>query len=257
MSSESTRIALVTGGSAGIGRATAVELARQGIGVIVTYRSRADEGDETVAGIEAVGGRAVTLPLDLNDITGLDAFVERVRQGLAATWGATRLDYLVNNAGVGGPAMFADITEETFDRFHHVLFKGPYFLTQRLLPLLADHGAIVNVGSTSALPNRVTAGYSAYAAQKAAVHAVTAVWAKELAGRGIRVNAVAPGTTRTRIADDAFVKQPELLPVIAQGVALGRVGEPEDVARVIAFLLGRGGSWITGQVIEVSGGERL
>lgn len=257
MSKETTRIALVTGGSAGIGRAAAVELARQGVGVIITYRSRAGEGDETVAGIRAAGGRAVALPLDLDDITGLDGFVDQVRQVLAATWGAKRLDYLVNNAGVGGPAMFADITEETFDRFHRVLFKGPYFLTQRLLPLLADDGAIVNVGSTSALPNRVTPGYSAYAAQKAAVHVVTAVWAKELAERGIRVNAVAPGTTRTRIADDAFAKQPELLPVIAEGVALGRVGEPEDVARVIAFLIGDGGGWITGQVVEVSGGERL
>lgn len=257
MNCEPTRVALVTGGSAGIGQATAVELARQGIGVILTYRSRAGEGDETVAGIEAAGGRAAVLPLDLTDLTGLDAFVEQVRRVLTVTWGTPHLDYLVNNAGVGGPAMFADITEETFDRFHQVLFKGPYFLTQRLLPVLADDGAIVNVGSTSALPNRVTPGYSAYAAQKAAVHAVTAVWAKELADRGIRVNAVAPGTTRTRIGDDAFARQPELLPMIAQGIALGRVGEPEDVARVIAFLLGNGGGWITGQVVEVSGGERL
>lgn len=257
MAGEPTRIALVTGGSAGIGRATAVELARQGVGIITTYRSRAGAGAETVAGIAAAGGTAVALPLDVGDIAGLDAFVEQVRHVLSSTWGATHLDYLVNNAGVGGPAMFADITEETFDRFHQVLFKGPYFLTQRLLPLFADNGAIVNVGSTSALPNRVTAGYSAYAAQKAALHAVTAVWAKELADRRLRVNAVAPGTTRTRIADDAFAKHPELLPVIAQGVALGRVGEPEDVAKVIAFLLGDSGAWITGQVVEVSGGERL
>jgi NAD(P)-dependent dehydrogenase (short-subunit alcohol dehydrogenase family) len=250
-------IALVTGGSAGIGQATALELAKQGVGVITTFRSHQSDSDETIARIEADGGTAVTLPLDLNDIAGIDGFVARVRYELASRWDGAPLDYLVNNAGVGGPAMFADITEDTFDRFHNVLFKGPYFLTQRLLPLLADQGAIVNVGSNSALPARVTAGYSAYGANKAALHAVTGFWAKELAGRRIRVNTVAPGATRTRLADDAFAKHPEIIPMLAEGIALGRIGEPEDVASVIAFLLGNDGRWITGQVIEVSGGDRL
>jgi NAD(P)-dependent dehydrogenase (short-subunit alcohol dehydrogenase family) len=250
-------IALVTGGSAGIGQATALELAKQGVGVITTFRSHQSESDATIARIESDGGTAVTLPLDLNDIAGIDGFVARVLNELESRWDGAPLDYLVNNAGVGGPAMFAEITEETFDRFHNVLFKGPYFLTQRLLPLLADHGAIVNVGSNSALPTRVTAGYSAYGASKAALHTVTGFWAKELAERGIRVNTVAPGATRTRLADDAFAKHPEIIPMLAEGIALGRIGEPEDVARVIAFLLGDAGRWITGQVIEVSGGDRL
>ncbi len=250
-------VALVTGGSAGIGQATALELAKQGIGVITTYRSRKSEGDDTIAKIEAEGGTAATLPLDLNDIAGLDDFVSRLRAELATRWNGAQLNYLVNNAGVGGPAMFADITEEEFDRFHNVLFKGPYFLTQRLLPLLADNGAIVNIGSSSALPSRAAAGYSAYAAAKGALHTVTGFWAKELAGRGIRVNTVAPGTTRTRISDDAFTKMPELIPAIADGIALGRIGEPEDTARDISFLLSDSSAWITGQVIEVSGGERL
>lgn len=250
-------IALVTGGSAGIGQATAIELARQGIGVITTFRTHRDESRATVAAIEAAGGAAVTLRLDLEDLASLDGFVAEVADALASRWDGAALDHLVNNAGVGGPAMFADISEAEFDRFHTVLFKGPYFLTQRLLPLLADNGAIVNIGSSSALPGRVTAGYSAYASAKGALHTVTGFWAKELAGRGIRVNTVAPGTTRTRISDDAFAKNPEMIPAIAAGIALGRVGEPQDTAKVVAFLLGDAGAWITGQIVEVSGGEAL
>jgi NAD(P)-dependent dehydrogenase (short-subunit alcohol dehydrogenase family) len=251
------KIALVTGASAGIGQATALELSRRGIGVIATYRSHATEGEETVSRIEAEGGRAVALHLDLDDTATLDRFTDGVAGALDTAWGATRLDFLVNNAGAGGGAMFVDITEDLFDFYHRVLFKGPYFLTQKLLPLLQDGGAIVNTGSSSALPGRVTAGYSAYAAHKAAVHAVTPYWAAELAGRRIRVNAVAPGTTRTRIGNDAFLESPELAEVLGQGVALGRIGEPEDAARVIAFLLSDEAGWVTGQVVEVSGGEGL
>lgn len=149
------QIALVTGSSAGIGQATARQLAKQGLGVITTYRSHKSEGEQTVAKIEAEGGSAVALPLDLAAVSGIDEFVAQVKVEMASRWDASEVNYLVNNAGVGGPAMFADITEETFDHFHNVLFKGPYFLTQRLLPVLADGGAIVNTGSTAALPNRV------------------------------------------------------------------------------------------------------
>ena len=251
------KIALVTGASAGIGQATALEVARQGVGVIVTYRSHRVEGEQIIAQIESAGGSAAALPLDLDDTSSLDAFASAVLHVLREKWGATRLDYLVNNAGAGGGAMFSEITEDHFDWYHRVLFKGPYFLTQKLLPVLNDGGAIVSTGSSSALPNRVSAGYSAYAAQKAAIHTVTPYWAKELAGRRIRVNTVAPGTTRTRIGDDAFSRSPELVATLGEGVALGRIGEPEDAGRVIAFLLSDAAAWITGQVIEVSGGEGL
>ncbi|WP_328439765.1 SDR family NAD(P)-dependent oxidoreductase [Nocardia puris] len=249
--------ALITGGSAGIGQATARLLASRGIGVIITFRSHPEEAEQTVTAIESEGGAALALPLDLAAVRGIDDFVVTVTDALRARWSTGTLDYLVNNAGFGGPAMFADITEETFDALHNVLFKGSYFLTQKLLPVLADGAAIVNTGSTSALPSRTTPGYSAYAAYKSAMHTVTAFWAKELAPRGIRVNAVAPGTTRTRIADDAFTRMPELVPAIAEAVALGRIGEPDDVAKAIAFLLSDEAAWITGQVLEVSGGERL
>jgi NAD(P)-dependent dehydrogenase (short-subunit alcohol dehydrogenase family) len=252
-----TRIALITGGSAGIGQATALELARQNVGVIVTYRSHAAEGAETVADIEAAGGKAAALRLDLNDTTSIPGFVGNVTTTLEEKWGTGRLDFLVNNAGVGGGALFSETTEEQFDMFHRVLVKGPYFLTQRLLPILRDGGAIVNTGSTSALPNRVSAGYSSYASQKAAIHALTPYWAKELAGRRIRVNAIAPGTTRTRIGDDAFLKSPELADSMGAAFALGRIGEPSDAADVIAFLLSDAARWVTGQVVEVAGGEGL
>ena len=251
-------IAVVTGASAGIGRATAVRLAAEGVGVVLTYRNRSTEAAEVVAEIESAGGTAAALPLDLTDLASFPNFVERLSAVLERLWRAERIDSLVNNAGIGGGAAFADITEDQFDLFHLALFKGPYFLTQKLLPLIADGGSIVNTGSTSALPTGTEAGYSGYAAQKGAVHTMTRCWAKELAPRRIRVNAVAPGSTRTRIAGDAFATLPkEALDQVAAGVALGRIGESDDIARAIAFLAGPEAGWITGEVLECSGGQRL
>jgi NAD(P)-dependent dehydrogenase (short-subunit alcohol dehydrogenase family) len=251
------KIVLITGGSAGIGQAAAIEAAKAGFGVVVTYRGREAEAAETVRRIEEGGGSAAALHLDVADTGSFPGFVDRLTTTLQATWGTSRLHGLVNNAGVGGGAAFEDVTEEQFDHFHRVLFRGPYFLTQRLLPLLEDGGAIVNTGSTSALVTGVSPGYSAYASQKGAVHTLTHYWAKELSPRRIRVNAVAPGTTHTRIGDDAFAKMPELVTEAAAGIPFGRLGRPEDIGRVIAFLLGEGSGWVTGQVLEASGGQGL
>ena len=252
-----TQIALITGGSAGIGQAAAVAAAGRGIGVILTHRRHQAEADETVQKIEATGGEAATLYLDVADTNSFAQFYSSVEAILRDKWKTSHLHYLVNNAGIGGGAAFQDVTEEIFDRFHRVLFRGPYFLTQRLLPLLADGGAIVNTGSNSALDTGVEAGYSSYASQKGAIHVLTRYWAKELAPRRIRVNAVAPGSTRTRIVDDIFTRMPEVIPPIADSVALGRVGEAADVGKFIAALLDDASAWVTGQVIEASGGQGL
>lgn len=252
-----TQIALITGGSAGIGQAAAAAVAERGIGVILTYRRHKAEALETVQKIEAAGGEAAALYLDLVDTDSFEGLSSSVQRLLHDKWRSTKLHFLVNNAGIGGGAPFEDVTEAMFDEHHRVLFRGPYFLTQRLLPLLADGGAIVNTGSNSALATGVEAGYSSYASQKAAMHVLTRYWAKELAPRRIRVNAVAPGSTRTRIVDDIFTRMPEVIPQVAATIAFGRVGESEDIAKVIAFLLDDASAWLTGQVIEASGGQGL
>lgn len=249
-------IAIVTGGSAGIGRSAAIELARQGAGVILTYRSHPEGAQEAVAEIARIGGTAVALPLNLGDPDDFPAFRDEVTRVLAETWQATTLSVLVNNAGVGRMSLFDDVTEEFFDDLVNVIYKGPYFLTQALLPLLEDGGAIVNVTSTSSTTS-TEPGYSVYGSMKGALAVSTRYLAKELGARGVRVNSVSPGTTRTRISDDAFARHPEMIPELAADFVLGRIGEPEDIGRVIAFLASDGAVWITGQDIEVSGGQGL
>lgn len=249
--------AIVTGASSGIGQAAARRMAAHGMGVVLTYSSRKDDAESTVAEIEAAGGSAVAMHLDVADIGSFPGFIDALKATTQDKWNTQQLTALVNNAGVGGGAPFEDVTEDQFDRFHLTLFKGPYFLTQKLLPLLADGGSIVNTGSTSALATGTHPGYSHYAAQKGAVHTLTRCWSREFAARRIRVNAVAPGSTRTRLADNAFAElTSEQLEWMSSNVALGRIGEPEDIAGLIAFLAGPESAWITGQVIECSGGER-
>jgi NAD(P)-dependent dehydrogenase (short-subunit alcohol dehydrogenase family) len=250
-------IAVVTGGSSGIGRSAAVQLAKRGVGVILTYSGNKEGSLEAVAEIEQGSGRAVALPLDLGRSETFAEFKDTVARVLADTWGADSFHYLVNNAGFARAAMFEDTSEELFDTFMRVLLKGPYFLTQALLPMLADGGAIVNTSSNSALFSGMEPGYSAYASMKGGLVVLTRYLAKELSTRGIRVNSVAPGPTRTRLADDAFAKYPEVIPALAAKTALGRVGEPDDIGMVIAALLSEDCRWITAQNIETSGGYNL
>ncbi|GGN45567.1 SDR family NAD(P)-dependent oxidoreductase [Streptomyces fuscichromogenes] len=251
------KVAVVTGASSGIGQSAAVQLAKRGVGVILTYSSNREGAKETVAQIEQLDGTAVALSLDIGDTAGFPAFGEAVAGALAGAFGRESFDYLVNNAGFAGMAMIEDTVEQQFDRLTTGLFKGPFFLTQTLLPLLADGGAIVNLTSNSTLAQVTAPGYSVYAALKGAMAVLTRYMAKEFSVRGIRVNSVAPGATRTRFADDAFAKNPEIIPELARTFALGRIGEPDDIGMVIAMLLSEEGRWITGQDIEVSGGQNL
>jgi NAD(P)-dependent dehydrogenase (short-subunit alcohol dehydrogenase family) len=251
------QVALVTGGSSGIGRSAAIQIAKRGVGVILTYNTNEAGALETVAAIEQEGGTAVALPLDVGRSETFPAFREAVVNALRDTFEQDTLNYLVNNAGFGQMSMFEDTTEELFDKFFRVLLKGPYFLTQTLLPLIADGGAIVNTSSNSAVERGLEPGYSGYASMKGGLIVLTRYLAKELSVRGIRVSSVAPGSTRTRIADNAFERFPEVIPAMAAKTALGRLGEPDDIGMMIATLLSEEGRWITAQTIEVDGGYNL
>lgn len=250
-----SRIALVTGGSRGLGRAAALHLAGQGHDVLLTYRTGTGEAAEVVAQIQALGQRAAALPLDMADAASFSAFAERVQATLAGEFGRERFDLLLNNAGVGAHAAVAETTEAQFDQLFAVHLKGVFFLTQRLLPLLADGGRILNV--SSGLTRFTFPGYGAYAAMKGGVEVLTRYLAKELASRGITVNTVAPGAVETDFGGGAVRDNAQLNAAIAAQTTLGRVGLPDDIGAAIALLAAPGSGWITGQRVEVSGGMVL
>lgn len=245
---------IVTGGSRGLGRNTALSIARRGGDVILTYRSQAVEAHATVSEIKALGRRAVALPLDTADIGGFPAFVGHVRSTLE-TWGRDRFDHLVNNAGHGEMAGFAETTEAQFDQIFDVHVKGVFFLTQALLPLLADGGRIVNF--SSGLTRVSFPGFSAYSAAKGAVEVLTVYLAKELGARGITANTIAPGAIETDFLGGAVRDTPAYNEAFAAMTALGRVGVPDDIGPAVASLLGPDNRWVTAQRIEVSGGQTI
>lgn len=242
-------VILITGGSRGIGASTAELCARQGMGVILTYNSHPEAAQAVVQRIVSAGGKAVALALDVADISSFQGFGEAVKQALSATWGVSGLNGLVNNAGYGLFNPLESVTEAQFDGLLNVHLKGPFFLTQTLLPLLQAHACIVNL--TSATTRVATAGVAPYAAFKGALDVLTRYMAKEFGERQIRANAVSPGAIRTELGGGL---NDEFEALLAAQTALGRVGEPEDVARVIAMLLSDEGRWINAQTIEVAGG---
>ncbi|MEM9561108.1 MAG: SDR family oxidoreductase [Actinomycetota bacterium] len=249
------RIALITGGSRGLGRSTALRLAVDGVDVVITYLSRADEAADVVAEATALGVRAVALQLDTGDVTGFDDFVERFRSALDTTWGRSSFDFLVNNAGIGINAAFLDTTEEDFDRLMNIHVKGVFFLTQRLVPLMEDGGRIVNL--STGLARFSMPGYAAYGSMKGAVEVLTRYLAAELGQRGIAVNVVAPGAIETDFGGGVVRDVQELNDFVASVTAMGRAGRPDDVGGAIAGLLTSDTQWITAQRIEVSGGMHV
>ena len=250
-----TKISLVTGASRGLGRNTAISIAEKGGDVVLTYQSRAGDAKAIVVEIEALGRKAVALQLDASDISTFPTFVERWRAALRETWQRDTFDHLINNAGHGDMAMIADTTEEQFDKLVNVHFKGVFFLTQKLLPLIADGGRIVNL--STGLTRVAAPGWSAYAAVKGAVEVLTIYMAKELGGRGIAANTVAPGAIETDFFGGAVRDTPEFNKFFADVTALGRVGLPDDIGPMIASLLSAGNRWVNAQRIEVSGGQGI
>ena len=248
-------IAVITGGSRGLGKSMALQLAERGVDSIITYRSAANEAKAVVTEIEGKGRRAVALPLDASDSSSFGAFAESLKIALGTTWRRQTFDSLVNNAGVGVHANVTDTTEAQFDELMKVHLKGPFFLTQKLLPLIADGGRILNV--SSGLTRFTFPGYGAYAAMKGAVEVLTHYLAKELGARRISVNTLAPGAIETDFGGGHVRDNGELNKLVAAGIALGRVGLPDDVGKAVALLLSPESAWINGQRIEVSGGQML
>lgn len=245
------KIALVTGSSRGLGKEAALAIARRGIDVIITYRSKKEEAAEVVASIEAAGQKAVALALNVANTKSFAGFVQELAVTLDKHWNTTQFNFLVNNAGIDSRSLFPDTTEDAFDDLMNVHFKGTYFLTQKLLPLIADGGRIINL--STGLARFATPGYSAYASMKGAIEVFTRYLAKELGARKISANVVAPGIVKTDFTKAAF-EHPGLEEYMSSQTALGRVGVPEDIGGVIAFLCSEEARWINAQRIEASGG---
>lgn len=251
---DTKRIAIITGGSRGLGRSTVLSLAKRGIDSVFTYNSAADEADKVVAAVEEAGAKAVALKLDTGNVSSFDAFVGQVRESLT-TLGADRFDYLVNNAGMSDHTKFTELTEDVLDRIYAVNFKGVVFLTQKLLPLINDGGRIINI--STGLTRFTTPDTIPYASLKGAIEVFTHYMAKELGQRGITVNAVAPGAIQTDFSGGAVRDNPAINKHVASLTALGRPGLPDDIGSLVASLLSDDARWVTGQRIEASGGMNL
>lgn len=246
------KIALITGGSRGLGRNTALAMTARGIDVILTYQSKQAAAEAVVAEITALGRNAVALQLDVAEASRFSQFAEEVKAVLKANWQRESFDYLINNAGTGIHAPFAETTEQQFDDMVNIHLKSVFFLTQKLLPLLNNGGRIVNI--SSGLARFALPGYSAYAAMKGGIEVLTRYMAKELGARGIAVNTVAPGAIETDFGNGLVRDNKDVNAFVASQTALGRVGVPDDIGPMIASLLSEDNRWVNAQRIEVSGG---
>lgn len=249
------RIALVTGGGRGLGKNAALKLASKGIGILLTWNSNEKEAQKVVDEIRQSGGKAAALPLNVGDISTFPQFIKQVQKTLQVQWQSDTFDYLLNNAGVGINAPYPAFTEAQFDQLLNIHFKGPFFLTQNLLPLMNQGGRILNV--STGLARFALPGYSAYAAMKGAMEVLTRYQAKELGERGITANIIAPGAIETDFSGGNVRDNAQLNVYIASQTALGRVGLPDDIGDAIAALLSDELAWMTAQRIEVSGGMFL
>ncbi|MFV5687489.1 SDR family NAD(P)-dependent oxidoreductase [Flavobacterium sp. ZT3R25] len=249
------KIALVTGGSRGLGKDMALSLAKKGLDVVLTYNNKKEEAEAVVKEIEKLGQKAAAIQLNVADVNSFDLFFRNVTTALKRTFGTDKIDFLINNAGVGVHESFLTTTATQFDELVNIQFKGPFFLTQKALEITNDGGGIVNI--SSGLTRFSFPGYAAYASMKGAMETLTKYQAKELGERKIRVNIVAPGAIETDFGGGAVRDNEQLNQFIASITALGRVGLPEDIGGVVAFLCSDDAKWVNAQRIEVSGGMNL
>lgn len=255
MTEAKIKIALVTGGSRGLGRNMAIKLAEKGNDVILTYNSAKEKADEVVAEIQALGQRAHAIQLDTSNVTAFDAFYGTLETYLTETYGRRNFDFLINNAGTALYSPFAETTEEQVDAMFNIHYKGVFFMAQKALPFLNEGGRIINI--SSGLARFAFPGSSTYGSIKGAIEVLTRYLAKELGPRGIAANVVAPGAIETDFGGGRVRDNKEINAHVAAQTALGRVGLPEDIGGVVAFLCSEEGRWINGQRIEVSGGMML
>ena len=249
------KIALVTGGSRGLGKNMATSLAAKGHDVIITYNANRELADEVIAEIENDGKKAAALQLDVSDFKSLPGFLQTVSEVLKSKWQKDKFDFLINNAGIGATIPFEKVTENDFDKFVNIHFKSVYFLTQQALPIINDKGRIINISTGTT--RFCVPGYSIYASMKGAIEIFTKYLAKDVGARGITANVVAPGPIETDFNNAAIRNNPDRKAVMASLTALKRIGQAEDIGGIIAFLCSEDAGWITGQRIEASGGINL
>lgn len=255
MTDSKNKLALVTGASRGLGKDIALSLAKKGINLIITYNSNESEAEKVVNEIQVLGQKAVAIQIDLADFSKLDSFLEKVASEMSTTFNVNKFDFLVNNAGIGINTAFINTSELQFDTLLAIQFKAPFFLIQKALNLMNDGGGIVNV--STGLTRFTNIGYSAYAAMKSAMETLTKYLAKELGERNIRANIVAPGAIETDFGGGVVRDNEQVNKFISSLTALGRVGKPDDIGSVVAFLCTEDAKWINGQRIEISGGQQL
>jgi NAD(P)-dependent dehydrogenase (short-subunit alcohol dehydrogenase family) len=249
------KIALITGGSRGLGKEMALRLAENGRNIVITYASQKEAAEKVIKEIDPTGKQAASLHFDANEVSALGNFVSDFQRTIQQKWNVSKFDFLINNAGIGATIPFEKATEEEFDRFMNIHLKSVYFLTQQLLPFINDHGRIINVSSGTTKYS--VPGYSIYASMKGAIETFTRYLAKEVGSRGITANVIAPGPVETDFNNGGNRDNPERKKMMASRAALGRVGLAKDIGGVIAFLCSEDGGWIDGQRIEVSGGLNL
>ena len=248
------KIALITGGSRGLGKSSALHLAKHGINVIITYNTKKEDAENVVSEIQKMGLKSNAIQLNISKFSAIDPFIKDFNSVLQS-WGVTNFDYLINNAGIGATIPFSKVTEEDFDNFCNIHFKGVYFLTQKLLNNINDNGRIINVSSGTT--RFCVPGYSVYASMKGAIEVFTRYLAKDLGSKGITVNVLTPGPVETDFNNASIRNNPQMKGFLAQSTALGRVGESDDIGKILPFLCSEDSQWINGQRIEASGGINL